>query len=414
MFLDGQDQFETALTSIAALDARGEGVGDIIQSSLRAARKHLGLQVAYLSEFVGDETIFRSVDAPGLEHLIKPGDSRPLDVVYCPHILAGRLPELIADTAQVPLAAAMPITAAVPIGSHVSVPIRLAGGEIYGMFCCLGPFADPTLNERDLNVMRCFADMAASEIDRRLGREAEVAARRARVADVIAARRLAIHYQPIWDLRTMKPVGFEALSRFDVAGEVSPDYWFAEAHLAQLSAELELLAIALAIEGLEHLPGGAYLTVNCSPSTALRPELAAALEDVPLERLVLEVTEHENIEDVTALVAALAPLRQAGMRVAVDDAGAGYSGLQQILDLRPEIIKLDRFFVRSIEDDPVRRALAAALARFSQDIGCAIVGEGVETPAELDALREVGFDKIQGYLLGRPAPIDRLDLTYDA
>jgi hypothetical protein len=87
----------------------------LVTRALQAVRAHLGLQVAYVSEFVGDETVFRQVDAPGLEHLIKPGDSRSLDDVYCRHILEGRLPELIPDTANEPYAMAMPITAMAPL-----------------------------------------------------------------------------------------------------------------------------------------------------------------------------------------------------------------------------------------------------------------------------------------------------------
>ena len=100
-----------------------------IQRALEAVRRHLGMEVAYLSEFVGDDSVFHYVDAPGLEALIKPGDKRSLDEVYCRHILAGRLPELIPDTSTEPLAVAMPITQAVPIGSHASIPIRLAAGR---------------------------------------------------------------------------------------------------------------------------------------------------------------------------------------------------------------------------------------------------------------------------------------------
>lgn len=105
--------------------------------SLEAVRRHLGMDAAYLSEFVGEETVFREVDAPGLEALIKVGDAMPLEQVYCRHILAGRLPELIPDAGANSFAAGLPITANVPIGSHVSVPIRRADGDVYGMFCFL-------------------------------------------------------------------------------------------------------------------------------------------------------------------------------------------------------------------------------------------------------------------------------------
>jgi GAF domain-containing protein len=140
----------------------------MVGRALQAIRSHLGMEVAYVSEFVGDRTIFREVDAPGLENIIKVGDSYSLDDVYCRHILEGRLPQLIADTADEPVAMAMPITQATPIGKHMSVPIRLPDGSVYGMFCCVGFKADRSLHQRDLQMMKVFADLAAFEISRDL------------------------------------------------------------------------------------------------------------------------------------------------------------------------------------------------------------------------------------------------------
>jgi GAF domain-containing protein len=150
------------LESVTTSAALGE---DIIQDALVAIRNHFGMEVAYFSEFSEGRSIFRRVDAPGLEHLIKVGDSHSLDDVYCNHILEGRLPELIPDTSLVPLAWGMPITAAVPIGSHVSMPIRLLDGTPFGMFCCLSPRPIPSLNERDLATMRVFASLAAKQVN---------------------------------------------------------------------------------------------------------------------------------------------------------------------------------------------------------------------------------------------------------
>jgi EAL domain-containing protein (putative c-di-GMP-specific phosphodiesterase class I) len=313
------------------------------------------------------------------------------------------------DTSVEPIAAAMPITDAIPIGAHVSVPVRLRDGAIYGMFCCLGPHADKTLNDRDLQVMRCFADMAAFEVDQRREITSDRAEKQREIEAIIANRRIEIHYQPIWDVTVDQVVGYEALSRFQVAGDArAPDAWFAMAHGIGRGVDLEIHAIAMALEGFARLPANSYLTVNCSPSTAINADLTAVLRAAPLDRLVLEITEHENIAHVHTLIEALDPLRRDGLRIAVDDAGSGFSGLQQILELTPEIIKLDRFFVRSIETDPSRRAMASALAAFAQSVGCAIIAEGVETRAELQTLEDLGFRKVQGYLLGKPCRIDDL------
>lgn len=377
----------------------------VVQRALQAVRLHLGLQVAYVSEFVGDQSVFRHVDAPGLEALIKPGDARSLDDVYCRHILAGRLPELIPDTSKEPLAMAMPITAAVPIGAHVSVPLRLPDGELYGMFCCLGPAADPSLNTRDLGMMRAFAELAAFEIDRDLKDSRGLREKAARIDAMLSSPKLEILYQPIWSVKDGRPIGFESLSRFMDEPVRTPDRWFAEAEEVGRGVELELLAIRKALTALDSLPDGVYLAVNASPGTVLGAGLSEALAPYPPERIVLEVTEHSLVQDFDSLSAAVAPLRARGVRLAVDDAGAGYSGLQQILQMRPDLIKLDRSLIQDIANDPGRRALAAALTVFARDTGSRLVAEGVETETELAMLRALGLDTIQGYLLGRPMPL---------
>lgn len=377
---------------------------EFLQRALAAVRTHLGLQVAYISEFEGNDAVFRVVDAPGLEHLAKPGDRHSLDDVYCRHILAGRLPELIPDTAAEPIAMALPVTTAIPIGAHVSVPLRLPDGAIYGMFCCLGPASDPSLNARDLATMRTFAELAAFEIAEERDEATARAAARARTDAAIAGGRSCV-FQPIWNLADRRPIGFEALARFTAQPIRSPDQWFAEAAAVGLGPELELAAIETAIEGLQSLPAPLYLAVNASPATVVDPRLARLLAPLPLERLVLEITEHDAIADVDAINTALAPLRARKLRLAVDDAGAGYSGLQQILCLKPDLIKLDRALIQDIHRDPAKRSLAIALASFARATDSQLIAEGVETEAELAMLHTAGIENIQGYLLGRPMPL---------
>ena len=391
--------------SIRNVLAGADNGRSVIHRALNAVREHLGLQVAYVSEIIGTESVFRHVDAPGLEHLIKPGDVQSLDNVYCRHILEGRLPELIPDTAAEPLAMALPITAAVPIGAHVSVPLRLADGTVYGMFCCLGPVADPTLNQRDLGMMRAFAELAAFEIDRDFHASKAARAKAARIDAMLADEAIEIVYQPICSVRKGRPIGFECLSRFTAEPVRPPDHWFAEAAETGKGPALELMAIRRALTAFARLPRDVYLTLNASPETVLGGALAAALAGQPLNRIVLEITEHSIIQDFDGLAAALAPLRAQGMRLAVDDAGAGYSGLQQILHMRPDIIKLDRSLIDGICDDPSRRALASALMAFARETRCRIVAEGVETEAELAMLRVLGVDTVQGFLLGHPLPL---------
>ncbi len=401
---DPNDESASALAGMLSAGAHKHSTEEFLQRALAAVRTHLGLQIAYISEFDGNETVFRVVDAPGLEHLAKPGDRRSLDDVYCRHILAGRLPELIPDTAAEPIALALPITATIPIGAHVSVPLRLPDGEVYGMFCCLGPASDPSLNARDLATMRTFAELAAFEIAEERDRQTTRKDAVARIDAAIVAG-LTCLYQPIWNLPERRPIGFEALARFAAEPIRSPDKWFAEAAAIGRGPELELAAIEIAIAGLPSLPAPHYLALNASPATVVDPRLAQLFARLPVERLVLEITEHDAIAEVDAINLALAPLRARKMRLAVDDAGAGYSGLQQILALKPDLIKLDRALIQDIHRDPAKRSLAVALASFARATNSQIIAEGVETEAELEMLRTAGIENIQGYLLGRPMPL---------
>lgn len=229
--------------------------------------------------------------------------------------------------------------------------------------------------------------------------------RRSRVETAISERALRMVFQPIVDLAGEQIVGVEALARFDRDPPRSPEVWFAEAAEVGLAVELDLAAIDASLEALGRLPPDIFLSVNCSPATATSGGVRESVNRVDGRRIVLELTEHTRIDDYTALIAALDDLRGQGVRIAVDDAGAGYAGLRQILRLHPDIIKLDVELTRGIDADPVRRALAASLVTFGRDTDALIIAEGIETADELDVLRSLGVRWGQGYHLARPGPL---------
>jgi EAL domain-containing protein (putative c-di-GMP-specific phosphodiesterase class I)/FixJ family two-component response regulator len=213
-----------------------------------------------------------------------------------------------------------------------------------------------------------------------------------------------IAFQPIVALATRTLAGYEALARFTVEPDQTPDVWFADAERVGLRLELELAAIERALIELPGLEPDVYLSVNVSPATILGGALDELIPCAIRPRIVLELTEHAPIESYEALAASLASLRADGVRLAVDDAGAGFASLRHILKLEPDLIKIDQSLTKDIEHDSRVRALAAAIIAFARETGVAVVGEGIETESQLAALEALGATRAQGYVLGRPLP----------
>jgi PAS domain S-box-containing protein len=226
---------------------------------------------------------------------------------------------------------------------------------------------------------------------------------RGRIETVLAERLVVTAYQPIFTADTGTMIGLEALSRF-LDAQTQPAEWFTDAIAVGLGTELELLALEAALSGFTELPDGVYIAVNLSPSACMDPAVIAALDQspVPGAQIVLELTEHLAVDDYAPLRGSLGALRRRGIRIAVDDAGSGFASFRHILQLAPEIIKLDRELIGGIDTDPARRALASAVVMFAEEIGATVVDEGIETQAELATVRSLGVPAVQGYLLGRP------------
>jgi diguanylate cyclase (GGDEF)-like protein len=208
-------------------------------------------------------------------------------------------------------------------------------------------------------------------------------------------------FQPIVELRSGRLVGYEALSRFPGQDNRSPDAFFNQAARVGLGSQLEAIAIAAALKAPRR-PPGTYLSLNLTPSAICSSVVRAGLPN-DLKDVVIEITEHELAPEDGALEAGLAELRSRGARIAIDDAGAGYAGLQQIMRVQPDIIKLDRSLVETVDQDSAKAALIEFFVVFARRIDAAVCTEGIETPGELAALASLGVVLGQGYLLGRPA-----------
>lgn len=230
----------------------------------------------------------------------------------------------------------------------------------------------------------------------------ELAAIRDRVADVLRSRSLRIALQPIVSLATGRLVAVEALARFP--DNRPPDRWFHEARGIGRGVEVELLAIEAALDLLPDLPQTCRLSVNASPECVIDPRFSAVVTSATgaMERLCVEITEHVAIDRYDDIETALLPLRERGLHLAVDDAGAGYASFNHVLRLRPNSIKLDRSLITRIDTDPARRALITAVVLVALEMQASVTAEGVETTDEFQTLATLGVDAAQGYFLARP------------
>ncbi|PPK92281.1 EAL domain-containing protein (putative c-di-GMP-specific phosphodiesterase class I) [Kineococcus xinjiangensis] len=225
------------------------------------------------------------------------------------------------------------------------------------------------------------------------------------LAEVIREpHRLTLHAQPLAELSTGQVAGYELLSRFDGAIAASPDRWFTAAEHWGVNARLQGRVLADAVSRRAVLREGMFLTVNVEPHLLTDPLVAGPLLDhADLSCLVVEITEHTRAKDVAAFTALLAELRARGARIAMDDAGTGHAGLSRLLQLRPDIVKLDRELISGIDTDQVKRALVEVLGDFVRRMDGWVLAEGIETPEELEAVVRLGVPFGQGWALARPA-----------
>jgi EAL domain-containing protein (putative c-di-GMP-specific phosphodiesterase class I)/DNA-binding response OmpR family regulator len=245
-----------------------------------------------------------------------------------------------------------------------------------------------------------FAAIATALLRPSLDERARSRAESGRVDDILRDRAFHTVFQPVVDLKAGVIVGYEALTRFEDG--VPPDIRLAEATAVGRRADLDVAMMEAAVRAAARLPDSTWLGLNVSPGVILdsqRIEGVLGRSDRPM---VLEVTEYERIDDYRTLADAVRRLTPT-VRLAVDDAGAGYASLRHVLMLRPDFVKLDQEWIRGIEADAARQALIGALVLFAKRTRSVLIAEGIETAAELETLHSLGVKLGQGYFLGRPS-----------
>ncbi len=319
---------------------------------------------------------------------------------------------------------------------------RLGGDEFALIACCPDPVAlarevlqtFPTDSESTLRVSACVgvaqaprdgsdaeALLSAADIALRLakrsGRDGEIStytggslsghgrrSARASLGRLIEGEGLAMVVQPIVDLRSREVHAYEALARFNDGGEKGPPHWFSLAEELGEHDALERACLRVALDLFSRRPQGTRLAVNLSAPVLLDHRTLLMLEELgDLSCLIIEITEEALAQNHAELHARTATLRERGVQLAVDDIGAGYSGLRQVTTVHPAYLKLDRSLVRDLQQDADRIALVSALLSYAERVGSHLVAEGVENDAELQTLLELGVPLGQGFHLGRPA-----------
>lgn len=371
-----------------------------VEQLLRTLREHLSMDVAFVSEITGGQRIFRYVETGGTDGIILTGDVDTAESTYCGLVLAGVLPELLVD----------PTDHLVPAseragGSRLTVPIVMSDGTVFGTLCCFSSEIRSVLNQGHVAAMRMMAQLAGEylEVIDRAERHRLV---RHQVVEAVLQdpNGMEMVFQPLRDLESMDIVAIEALARFP-GRDFGPEWFFAEATAHDRGVDLETRAVRLALSVLDRVPEPIRLNVNVSPVTLQSQPFFDAVVGVAPDRLVVEVTEHAVVDDYNDMRRAMARLAALGVRLAIDDVGMGFSGLNRILESSPHELKLDASVIMGVDTSTVKQALVEAFSSFGRRAGFDVVAEGVETHAQRQCLRQLGVRTGQGYHLGRP---DRL------
>ncbi|AGL20808.1 EAL domain-containing protein [Actinoplanes sp. N902-109] len=374
--------------------------GVMVGRLLGLARAHLGAELAVLSDISDGRQIVRAIDGAAPPSWTVGAE---LTDSYCMRVFDGSLQPVITDARRGIATRDLPFTARSGTGSYVGVPWRTADGSRAGILCCLSRTPDPRLGQDSARFLGMLAELIGDQVTSPVLRADSEDVQLLR--DVLRHRTLRMVFQPVVRLADARVVGYESLARFDLTPFPTPAHAFATADRSGLGTALELLAVERAFEALPDMPYDTTLGVNLSAQALMAPAVQELLLAHAEGDICVELTEHTQVTDYAALNRVTDRLRANGVLLVVDDAGAGYASLRHILQLRPDIIKLDISLVRDIDADPVRIALTRSLVSFAGEVGARLVAEGIETRAEHDRLRDIGVHFGQGYYLAKPGPL---------
>jgi EAL domain-containing protein (putative c-di-GMP-specific phosphodiesterase class I) len=259
--------------------------------------------------------------------------------------------------------------------------------------------------------VRSALDEARGDAD--LNARSEARARRRQILDVVLDRQVTSVYEPIVSVESKTVHGYEALARGPVGTDLhAPLVLFGMAEEEGLVFELDCLCRASGLKGAVGLPGGTKLFLNIRPTTIHDPNFRAerlikTLRECELSPsdVVFEVSEQESISNFEAFKEIRDYYRDLGFQFALDDTGAGYAGLEALVEISPDYIKVDRSFVSGVDIDPVRKTMLGALQTVAEKTGARLIAEGLDRLEELETLAELNIPFGQGWLFGKPTPL---------
>jgi diguanylate cyclase (GGDEF)-like protein len=391
----GSSRRDTYLNGFELTDTEQEPAGSALSRSVELARRHLGLDAALILELTPGGEIHAAAAGRCAQFAIDPDPDAVRASGLCAAVLAGRIPHVVADGSR-----SQELRAAWPahVGAFIGSPLWLSDGSPFGLVCGFSVGPRPDLRQADERFMAMVGDTLAEELDARHARRRLLL----ELTRTLESEDVDVAFQPVVDLSSRRVLGVEALARFPAPFQ-RPDTTLAAAQRLGLGLELERLVIIEAWKVLPELRAGQFLGLNLSPDALLElARRANERNDLPLEKLVIEVTEHAVVDSYGPLMEQLGPLRARGLRVAVDDAGAGYASLRHILELRPDFVKIDRSLIDGMAGDRAKRVAVGAFRSLAHDLRASVIAEGVERLEDLEVACELGIEAAQGFLLGRP------------
>lgn len=379
---------------------------------LEAVRCFLNMDVAFTSRFTDSQRRVELVQASSaVATPIPAGSAEQLDNSYCFKIACGQLDNIVPDTMAHPVTRDMRVTRQLSIGAYIGVPITLQNGDTYGALCCYDNKPNAALSRRDVDLLHSIASYVGQVMGRTLAQQQKQDLTREQVRYVIDQHKIEVVFQPIYGKHSARYEYYEVLARFNTDPYRPPNEWLHDADTVGLGLEVESAIIHRVVARLNSAKARGLevkTSINVSPQmveSGLLPELLKAVDS---RQVKIELTEHVRVKDYQRFRTFLRPLSDRGFKICIDDVGAGFASLKHILEIEPDVIKLDLSLASNIHLDKKRQALVTGLLAFAHSFNCEVVAEGIETQEEYQALEALGVAYFQGWYFSRPVPFEQL------